>query len=122
MKALTNAIILLGALALLSTLGGCALPGDLMGSKLAKFTHADLQTAAAYATANGDAAGAAHFKARDEQLTACEKALADAVPKPLPADSTVGLATLYEMGRIKLASGIPPAVKLNCAPVALPGL
>jgi hypothetical protein len=87
---------------------------------IAKLTHADLQTAAAYATANGFPARAAVYTALDTQLTACENAIAAAGPKAVPAGSTVGIFTAFEVAAETVATGIPASVRVNCSAITIP--
>lgn len=87
---------------------------------LAKFTHADLTTAATYATTNGYPARAAVYTALDVQLTACETALAAAAPKAPPAGGTVGAFTAFEVAAEAVGQGIPANVRMNCSAITLP--
>jgi hypothetical protein len=93
---------------------------------LKALTHADLQAAAAYATAHGYPARAAMWTAIEAQLTAAEnqvaacKAAIDAALPKAPAGDIVGLATLTEVGAEAVAQGIPAAVKANCEPIVIP--
>lgn len=113
------------ALALTASLGACASapvgsPSTaIQNLPLAKFTHADLQTAAAYATGNGYPARAAVYTALDTQLTACETALAAAAPKATPS-GTVGVFTAFEVGAEAVGQGVPASVRINCSAVTLP--
>ena len=91
-------------------------------TQLSKFTHADLQAAAAYANANGFPARAAVYVAIEQQLTACEAAIAAAGPKPVPTGTEVGAFTVFEVAAEAAATGIPSAVKINCSAVTLPTL
>lgn len=116
----------LAAGVLLCLSAGCAVAQptsgglDLSKLPLSKFTHADIQSAAAYATSNGYTARAAVYAALDMQLTACEAAIAAAAPKAPPAGTTVGAFTLFEIGAEAVAQGIPAAVKVNCGAITLP--
>ncbi len=113
-------------LSMVLAVSGCALLPtggfDPASLPLSKFTHADLQAAAAYANANGFPARAAVYTAIDIQLTACETAIASASPKPVPTGTTVGAFTLFEVAAEQAATGIPSAVKINCSAVTLPTL
>lgn len=91
---------------------------DLSATPLAKFTHADLQQAASYATGNGYPARAAVYLAIDAQLTACEKAISTL--KPTIPTGTVGAFTAFEIAAENVGKGVPATVKLNCEPVTLP--
>lgn len=95
---------------------------DLSKLPLAKFAHADLQNAAAIATANGYPARAAVWTAMDAQLTACEAAITAAAPKLPAAGTTTGAATLLELGAEGVGQGIPANVVLNCSAITLPRL
>lgn len=108
----------------LAMLSACATAQSLDLSKLplSKFAHADLQNAAAIAKANGYPARAAVWVAIDIQLSACEAAIAAAAPKLAPSGSTVGAATLLELGAEGLGQGIPANVLLNCSAITLPRL
>lgn len=98
-------------------------PGlDLSKLPLSKFTHADLKNAASIAAANGYPARAAVWTAVEAQLTACETAIAAAAPKFPSAGSTVGAATLLELGAEGVGQGIPANVLLNCSAITLPRL
>jgi hypothetical protein len=121
-------LFVLASLFVLSLTSGCALLGgstgtatDLSNLPLVKFTHTDLQTAAAYATANGFPARAAVYQAIEIQLTACEQAIAAVGPKTVP-NGTVGAFTLFEMGAEAVGQGIPANVKINCGAITLPTL
>ena len=92
---------------------------NLSALPLAKFTHDDLQSAAAYATSNGYPARAAVYTAIDTQLTACENAISASAPK-LPAAGSVGVFTAYEVAAETVGNGIPAAVRINCSAVTLP--
>lgn len=107
-------------------LAGCAsLP--LSQTKLAQFTHADLQHAAALANANGYPARGAVWTAYDTLLTAkeaqvdaCKQAILDALQqKPT---GTIGLATATELAAELAASGGSPAIHANCTALPLPVL
>lgn len=105
----------------LFSLAGCAnAQVDLSKLPLSKFTHADIQNAAAIATANGYPARAAVWAAIDAQLTACEGAVAAALPKLPTAGATVGVATLAELGAEGVGQGVPANVLLNCSAIVLP--
>lgn len=95
---------------------------DLSKLPLAKLAHADLLSAAAYATSNGYPARAAVYTAIDQQLTACEAAITAAAPKQPPAGSTVGAFTLFEIAAEAVGTGIPAAVRINCGAITLPNL
>lgn len=96
---------------------------DLSKIPLVKFGHADVQNAAAYATANGYSARAAFWLALDAQVTACENALQAAAPKAPAAGGTVGLATGFEIAAEAVGNGLIPAqVKINCSLITLPSL
>lgn len=95
---------------------------DLQKLPLVKFGHADVQTAAAYATANGYPARAAFWLAVDQQVTACEDALAAAAPRAPAAGGTIGLATAFEVAAEAVGTGIPPKVTVNCSLITLPRL
>ena len=105
---------------------------DLTQGKLAVATHADLQAAAAYATAHGYPERAAVRMAQDTVLTAVEKqasACANAIQaaldqiKPLGAPAAGPITTL-EMTEEAVGNfqGIPARVKILCAPAPLPPL
>jgi len=106
-------------------LAGCATPIE--NTDVSKFTHADLQNAAAIATANGFPARAAVWTANDQLLSAWEKQI-DACNqailgmKPPTTGGTVGVATATELAAEAVGSGIPPAVKLNCEPLPVPNM
>ena len=95
---------------------------------LSKFTHADLQNAAALATKAGLPARAAMWTAKDQLLTAaenmvsaCANSLATLIPTaPVSSGGTVGLATLDEIATETLGRGIPTSVIANCKPIPLP--
>ena len=102
---------------------GCTTMGDVSKAPLAVATHSDLTAAAAYATAHGYPARAAVWTSIDAQLTACESAITANEVQPLTG--TVGVFTTFEIGAELAGTGIPLAVKLNCAPLPLvvfPGL
>lgn len=112
---------LLAAAAALLLLGGCAsdqLKATASSPTLASFTHDDLLSAAAYASANGYPARAAVYTAIDAQLTACEAALAAARPAGKPTGA--GLFTAFEVAAEAVGTGIPAAVRINCSAVTLP--
>lgn len=92
---------------------------DIASQPLAKFTHDDLTSAAAYATANGYTARAAVWTAIDAQLTACENAISSFGPKTKPA--ATGVFTLIEVGAEAVGTGIPAAIKINCEAIVIPG-
>lgn len=93
---------------------------DLSTLPLAQFAHADLQSAAAYAMANGHPERSAVWLAIDGQVTACQKALSTLQPT-LPT-GTVGAFTAFEMAAEAVGTGIPAGVKLACEPVTLPSV
>jgi hypothetical protein len=93
---------------------------DLGKLPIAKFTHADLLGAAAYANGNGYPARAAVYTAIEQQLTACEQAIDAALPRLPPAGTGVGVFTAYEIAAEAVGSGIPAAVKINCGAIVLP--
>lgn len=95
---------------------------DLSKLPLTKLTHADLQSAAAYATGNGYPARAAVYTAIDTQLTACEAAIAAAAPKVPPAGTPVGAFTLFEIAAEAVATAVPATVRVNCGAITLSGL
>jgi pectin methylesterase-like acyl-CoA thioesterase len=109
-------------------------PLDATKTELAVVTHADLQAAAAYATAHGYPARAAVWTAEDARLTAievqisaCANAIQAALPPAPTAGAPVGVFTAVEMGAEAVGqySGVPASVKINCAPfpiVTLPAL
>lgn len=99
-------------------LAGCATAPNIAGTPLARFAHADLQTAAAIATKNGFPARAAVWAAIDGQLTACENALSAAAP--VATAGTVGLAAGLELAAEGVGTGVPAAVQLNCAAIPIP--
>ena len=106
-------------------LAACATPIET--TKLSQFTHADLQNAAAIATANGYPARAAVWTSNDQLLTAWEKQIdacnqALLAAKPKSPSGTVGLATATELAAEGIGTGIPASVKLNCEPLPLPGV
>lgn len=103
---------------------GCATTLDVANTSLAAATHKDLQAAAAYAQANGYPARAAVRLAIDAQLTACENAITAAIPRA-PVGGIVGPIMAAEMAEEAAGSGVPAAVRVNCAPlplIRLPGL
>jgi len=111
--------------AVIVLLAGCATPVE--NTQLSQFTHADLQNAAAIATANGFPARAAVWTANEQLLTmwerqidACNQAIL--AMKPTSPAGTVGLATATELAAEAVGSGIPPAVKLNCEPLPIPAI
>jgi hypothetical protein len=126
MKTLLAILVLLCA--------GCATaqtppkPIDLSSFGLSKFTHADLQNAAAMATKAGLPARAAMWTAKDQLLTAaenmvasCANALATLVPAaPASSGSVVGLATLDELATETLGRGIPTNVLASCKAIPVP--
>lgn len=112
-------IILLAVVSVAILLAGCATSVQLQNLPLAKFTHSDLQGAAAYATGNGFPARAAVYTALDTQLTACETAISAAAPKA-PPSGTVGVFTAFEVGAEAVGQGIPANVRINCSAVQLP--
>ena len=85
---------------------------------ISKFTHDDLQSAAAYADGNGYPARAAVYRAIDTQLTACEAAIRAAAPKTQATGR--GLFTAYEVAAEAVGQGIPAAVRINCGAIVLP--
>ena len=101
------------ALTLTTLLAGCA---NLDQSQIAQVTHADLRSAAQYATDHGYPARAAVWTAIDAQLTACNEAISANAPT---APQGHGLATAFEVAAETLGQGVPSAVKLNCAPLPL---
>ena len=120
MKSLSRFGILLAGILLAgcATVGGQGFnPGD---TPLAKFTHADLKSAAAYAAVNGYPARAAVYLAIEQQLTACEQAMAAAIPHAPAPGATVGVFTAFEIAAEAVGQGIPPAVKINCGAITLP--
>ena len=93
---------------------------------LSKFTHADLQNAAAIAAKNGYPARAAMWTAKDALLTAaenqvaaCAASLATLAPVA-PPSGTVGLATLDELATEQIGKGIPASVIANCKVIPIP--
>jgi len=92
---------------------------NVSGLGLVKFAHADLQTAAAYATANGYPDRGAVYTAIDTQLTACENAISAVVP-PAPPSGTVGVFTAYEVAAEAIGQGLPAAVRIHCGVIVLP--
>ena len=101
---------------LTTLLVGCASMGNIDQSKIAQVTHADLQSAAKYATDHGFPARAAVWTAIDEQLKACNDAI---TANEQTAPQAQGLATAFEVAAENIGTGIPTAVKLNCAPLPL---
>lgn len=95
---------------------------DLTKIPLVKIAHTDMLAAAAYAEGNGYSGRGAVWRAIDAQVSACESAVAAAVPKLPAAGSVPGLATLYEVGAEAIGAGIPAAVRINCAAIVLPKL
>ena len=93
---------------------------------LKTITHADLQAAAAYATAHGFPARAAMWQAIEAQLTAAENQVAAckaAIEAALPAPTGIapaGVFTLVEMGAETVGQGFPASVTINCAPIPIP--
>lgn len=87
-------------------------------SKLATFTHADLQNAASIATKGGFPARAGVYSAIDTQLTACENALATLIPPTI--SGTVGIFSAGEVAAEAVSSGIPATVKANCEAIPIP--
>lgn len=94
---------------------------------LRQFTHADAQTAMAYATAHGHPERAAVIQAWEGVLTAkeaqgaaCKAAIAAAVPAPPPAGSTVGVLTLGEIAAEAIGTGIPANVQITCEDIVVP--
>lgn len=107
---------------MLLALSACA-SIDLTTTKLAVATHNDIQAAAAYAEANGYPERAAVRRAIDAQLTACERAISAALPKAVTGSP--GPILLAEMAEEAAGTGVPSAVRVNCAPlplIRLPGL
>jgi hypothetical protein len=86
---------------------------------IAKFTHADLLGAAAYANGNGYPARANVYTAIEAQLTACEQAIGAAAPKA-PAPGSVGVFTAYEVAAEAVGQGVPSNVRINCGAIVLP--
>lgn len=123
-------------------LAGCATAGgadpaalvDVSQSKLAVATHNDLQAAAKYAEDHGFPARAAVWRAHDAhlaaveaQISACANAIQASLPKAPAAGTPPTPFLAVEMGAEAVGqfSGVPAAVKINCAPfpiIALPGL
>ena len=97
-------------------LAGCASMGNIDQSKIAQVTHADLQSAAKYATDHGFPARAAVWTAIDVQLKACNDAI---TANEQTAPQAHGFATAFEVAAESVGTGIPSAVKLNCAPLPL---
>lgn len=96
-------------------------PIDLTQLPVAKFTHADLQNAAAMALAAGHPERQAIWLAKDAMLTAyeaqasaCLNAIATMAPKPLATGSTVGAATLLEGADEALGQIAPAKVVITC--------
>ena len=92
---------------------------------LKTITHADLQAAAAYATAHGYPARAAMWTAIEAQLTAAEnqiQACKDAIKAALPSGQTApaGVFTAVEMGAEAVGQGFPASVTINCTPIPIP--
>lgn len=93
-------------------------------------THADLIAAAARATKNGYPARAQMWTAIDALLSAQEgqiKACADAIKAALPVPSAPQVAGVFDgieaaAEAVGNFSGVPAAVKLNCAPLPIPSL
>ena len=104
----------------LSVLPGCSTLSNLNTSPVAVATHTDLKAAAAYATAHGYPARAAVWTSIDAQLAACNNAISAAVPAA-PTAAPPGVFTAVEIGAeaVGNVSGVPAAVKLNCAPLPL---
>jgi len=96
-------------------LGACS---GLPTSKIATFTHADLQNAASIATKGGFPARAGVYSAVDAQLTACENAIATLIPPVI--SGTVGVFSAGEVAAEAVSSGIPAAVKANCEAIPIP--
>ena len=115
--------ILIFTTLIVASLYGCAgMPGASNPADpgpLAKFTHADLTTAAVYATQNGYPARAAVYTALDTQLTACEAAIAESGPTALPVGK-IGVFTAYEVAAETVGNGIPIKVRMNCGAIVLP--
>ena len=108
---------------LTTLLAGCTTMGNIAQTPLAVATHSDLQAAASYAIAHGFPARAVVWTSIDAQLTACEAAIT--ANEVAPLQGTVGVFTTFEIGAELAGTGIPLAVKLNCAPLPLvvfPGL
>lgn len=94
---------------------------------LQQFTHADAQTAAAYAIAHGHPERAAVIQAWESVLTAieaqgaaCKAAIAAAKPTLPPTGSTVGLLTLGEIAAETIGQGIPANLQITCEPIVVP--
>lgn len=104
-----------------TALAGCATKLDLEQTGIAKATHADLQAAAAYASANGYPARAAVWTAIDAQLKACNDAITAAEPAAPASQPGGGIAYGFEVAAEAAGnvSGVPSSVKLNCAPLPL---
>ena len=100
---------------LLLSLSGCA-SINLEQTKLAEVTHADLRSAAQYATDHGYPARAAVWLAIDTQLTACNEAIAANSVSPPTGH---GLATAFEVAAETIGQGVPSNIRLNCAPIPL---
>jgi hypothetical protein len=99
---------------------------SLLSQGILKFTLADLEAAATYATTNGYPARAAVYRAHAAHLTAvtaqvraCKDAIAAALPKPVQP-GTAGAFLLFEMAAEKVGQGISPQVRINCGAITLP--
>ena len=104
-------------------LAGCATPVE--NTDVSKFTHADLQNAAAIATKNGYPARAAVWTANDQLLTSWEKQIdacnqAILAAKPTAPSGTIGIATATELAAETVGGGVPASVTLNCQPLPIP--
>ena len=102
-----------------------AAPAATPAPTLKTITHADLQAAAAYATAHGYPARAAMWTAIEAQLTAAEnqiQACKDAIKAALPSGQTApaGVFTAVEMGAEAVGQGFPASVTINCTPIPIP--
>ena len=103
---------------------------DVSQSKLAVATHADLQAAAAYATAHGYPSRAAVWQAHDAHLTAveaqisaCANAIAAARPSAPTAPAGAGVFTGIEIAAEAVGSfQVTPQVKILCEPLPVPVL
>lgn len=93
---------------------------------LKTLTHADLQAAAAYATAHGYPSRAAMYTAIETQLTAAEnqiQACKAAIAAALPTSPTVappGAFTALEMAAEAVGQGIPASIRITCEPIVVP--
>lgn len=140
MKKIPSAVLVVLALAL----QGCAFPVQAQpapatplaakvaaagwkveNTPLAKFTHEDLQAAAAYANRPGPDGKtplyplrAQMYLAKDALLTGCEQAVDAAIPALPPKGSVVGFFTAKEIADEALGSAAPAAVLIACKDVA----